>query len=108
MKDGPETRSASRDRPLAFDPRWPLWLCPSGPPRTGCVLGHNSGEHGEKVGKPDGRATWEYGPERRPGTPHAIWRRVGTHAIFDPRPPRPPIPPLAPRGTRVWGSAAGP
>ncbi|HEY4854055.1 MAG TPA: hypothetical protein VII22_24985, partial [Streptosporangiaceae bacterium] len=36
---------------------------------------------------PDGRATWEYGPEQRPGTPHAIWRRVGTHAIFDPGPP---------------------
>lgn len=30
----------------------------------------------------DGRATFEYGPEQRPGEPHVIWRRVGTHAIF--------------------------
>lgn len=31
---------------------------------------------------PAGRATWEYGPERRPGTPHVIWRRIGTHDIL--------------------------
>lgn len=30
----------------------------------------------------DGRATWQYGPEIRPGTPHVIWRRVGTHDVF--------------------------
>ena len=30
----------------------------------------------------DGRATFEYGPEVRPGDPHIIWRRVGTHEIF--------------------------
>ncbi|TDQ53002.1 hypothetical protein [Actinorugispora endophytica] len=36
---------------------------------------------------PDGRATWEYGDEQRSGTPHVIWRRVGTHAIFSPGPP---------------------
>jgi hypothetical protein len=30
----------------------------------------------------DGRATFEYGQERRPGEPHVIWRRVGTHSIF--------------------------
>ncbi|MFJ9597935.1 hypothetical protein ACIRS3_34965 [Streptomyces virginiae] len=28
---------------------------------------------------PARRATWIYGPERRPRTPHAIWRRIGTH-----------------------------
>ncbi|MEV7659604.1 hypothetical protein AB0O39_36250 [Streptomyces anulatus] len=33
---------------------------------------------------PAGRATWEYGPERRPGTPHVIWRRIGTHDILSP------------------------
>lgn len=32
---------------------------------------------------PDGRATWAYGEEIIPGEPHIIWRRVGTHAIFD-------------------------
>ncbi|MEW1678159.1 hypothetical protein [Streptomyces noursei] len=31
---------------------------------------------------PAGRATWEYGPALRPGTPHVIWRRIGTHDIL--------------------------
>jgi hypothetical protein len=31
---------------------------------------------------PDGRATFEYGDEVRPGEAHIIWRRIGTHAIF--------------------------
>ncbi|MGX1727959.1 hypothetical protein ACWIGE_14960 [Streptomyces diastaticus] len=31
---------------------------------------------------PPGRATWAYGPERHPGTPHVIWRRIGTHDIL--------------------------
>lgn len=30
----------------------------------------------------DGRATFEYGPEVRPGEAHIIWRRIGTHDIF--------------------------
>ncbi|MDQ3630462.1 MAG: hypothetical protein M3417_04130 [Actinomycetota bacterium] len=32
---------------------------------------------------PDGRATFSYGPEVRPGEPHVIWRRVGTHRVLD-------------------------
>lgn len=31
---------------------------------------------------PDGRATWQFGDEQRPGHPHVIWRRIGTQAIF--------------------------
>lgn len=31
----------------------------------------------------DGRATFEYGAASVEGEPHIIWRRVGTHAIFD-------------------------
>ncbi|OKJ10543.1 hypothetical protein AMK21_30090 [Streptomyces sp. CB00316] len=31
---------------------------------------------------PAGRATWEYGPSKLPGTPHVIWRRIGTHDIL--------------------------
>jgi hypothetical protein len=31
---------------------------------------------------PDGRATFEYGEEQRPGDAHIIWRRIGSHAIF--------------------------
>ena len=30
---------------------------------------------------PDGRATFEYGAEIR-DEPHVVWRRVGTHDIF--------------------------
>ncbi|MFD3976346.1 hypothetical protein [Streptomyces cyaneofuscatus] len=31
---------------------------------------------------PAGRATFEYGTEVRPGTPHVIWRRIDTHDIL--------------------------
>jgi mRNA-degrading endonuclease YafQ of YafQ-DinJ toxin-antitoxin module len=31
---------------------------------------------------PDGRATFEYGEELRPGETHIVWRRIGTHGIF--------------------------
>jgi hypothetical protein len=31
----------------------------------------------------NGRATFEYGASVIDGEPHVIWRRVGTHAIFD-------------------------
>ena len=31
----------------------------------------------------DGRATFEYGAERKPGKKHIRWRRVGDHRIFD-------------------------
>jgi hypothetical protein len=36
----------------------------------------------EMTWAPDGRATFQYGPELQPGEPHVIWRRVGTHALF--------------------------
>ncbi len=36
----------------------------------------------EMTWAPDGRATWQYGNERRPGHAHVIWRRVGTHDVF--------------------------
>ncbi len=31
----------------------------------------------------DGRATFEYGEPVIEGHPHIVWRRVGTHAIFE-------------------------
>lgn len=31
----------------------------------------------------DGRATFEYGEEQVPGEPHIVWRRVGTHDVFE-------------------------
>lgn len=30
----------------------------------------------------DGRATFEFGPPRREGERHVIWRRVGGHDVF--------------------------
>jgi hypothetical protein len=41
------------------------------------------GEIWEMTWAPDGRATWQYGNEVRPGEPHVIWRRIGTHDIFN-------------------------
>lgn len=31
---------------------------------------------------PDGRATWQFGTEVRPGEPHIVWRRIGTLDIL--------------------------
>ena len=36
----------------------------------------------EMTWAPDGRATFEYGPEIKPGITHISWRRIGTHDIF--------------------------
>ena len=36
----------------------------------------------EMTWAPNGRATFQYGDEIRPGEPHIIWRRLGTHDIF--------------------------
>jgi hypothetical protein len=36
----------------------------------------------EMTWAPDGRCTFEYGPEVRAGEPHVIWRRCGTHDVF--------------------------
>lgn len=36
----------------------------------------------EMTWAPNGRATFEYGPEQIPGQKHIIWRRVGGHEIF--------------------------
>lgn len=32
---------------------------------------------------PDGRATFHYGDEVRPGEPHIVWRRIGDHSILN-------------------------
>jgi hypothetical protein len=37
----------------------------------------------EMTWAPNGRATFEYGPEKQPGEQHIIWRRIGRHEIFD-------------------------
>lgn len=52
--------------------------------RKGLRVKHVAGTSGvwEMTWAGDGRATFEYGPELRPGEPHVIWRRIGTHEIF--------------------------
>jgi hypothetical protein len=37
----------------------------------------------EMTWAPDGRATFEYGDEVTAGHTHVVWRRVGTHDVFD-------------------------
>jgi len=37
----------------------------------------------EMTWAPDGRATFQYGEPVRPGEVHVVWRRVGTHDVFD-------------------------
>jgi hypothetical protein len=57
---------------------------PDGRPRPGLRVKGVQGAAGvfEMTWAPDGRATFEYGPEVRPGEPHIVWRRVGTHDIL--------------------------
>lgn len=31
----------------------------------------------------DGRATFHYGDPVNDGEPHIVWRRIGTHSVFD-------------------------
>jgi len=37
----------------------------------------------ETTWAPNGWATFEFGTEITKGEPHVIWRRIGTHDIFD-------------------------
>lgn len=58
---------------------------PSGRFRNGLRVKGIRGADGifEMTWDGDGRATFEFGPEQRPGEPHVIWRRIGTHAVLD-------------------------
>jgi len=37
----------------------------------------------EMTWPPDSQAFFRYGDEARPGDPHVVWLRIGTHDIFD-------------------------
>jgi hypothetical protein len=52
--------------------------------RTGLRVKPVQGTDGifEMTWADDGRATFEFGKEVKPGETHIIWRRVGTHDIF--------------------------
>lgn len=55
-----------------------------GRPRPGLRVKKVQGAPGvfEMTWAPDGRATFEYGPERRAGHRHIIWRAIGGHEIL--------------------------
>lgn len=54
------------------------------PPRRSLRLKGVHGHDGvfEMTWAANGRATFVYGAERKPGQPHIVWRRIGTHEIF--------------------------
>lgn len=54
-------------------------------PRPGLRVKRVVGSDGvwEMTFAPDGRATFEYGAEIRPGEVHVVWRRIGSHAVLD-------------------------
>lgn len=60
-----------------------LRVDPSAPP-PGLRIKRVQGRAGvwEMTWAPDGRATFEHGPEQVPGEPHIRWRRIGNHSIF--------------------------
>jgi hypothetical protein len=37
----------------------------------------------EMTWAPNGRATFHYGRSVQEGLPHIVWRRIGTHDVFD-------------------------
>jgi hypothetical protein len=57
---------------------------PSGRFRAGLRVRGVEGAEGlfEMTWAPNGRATFQYGSDQGHG-PHVIWRRIGTHDIFD-------------------------
>jgi len=52
--------------------------------RPGLRVKRVQGQDGvwEMTFAPDGRATFEYGPQVHPGEAHLVWRRVGTHEVL--------------------------
>lgn len=56
---------------------------PAYPKRLGIKQMVNRGSVMEMAWAPDGRCTWKFGAPRKPGVPHVIWRRIGTHRIYD-------------------------
>lgn len=53
--------------------------------RTGLRVKAMPGHPGvyEMSWAPDGRATFSFGDPVKDGQPHIVWRRIGTHDVFD-------------------------
>jgi len=83
-----DLRRLTRAQRHDFDRAWPRLVealrehPPQFPPalRIHRVQGHEG--VWELSWAADGRATFSYGPERRPGEPHVIWRRIGDHSVL--------------------------
>ncbi|MFN2615965.1 MAG: hypothetical protein ABR581_02450 [Thermoleophilaceae bacterium] len=78
---GPEERNRFR----AAVERFVADLAAGRRPRNGLRVKPVAGAPGvfEMTWAPNGRATWQYGEEVRSGEVHVIWRRIGTHDVFD-------------------------
>lgn len=67
--------------------RWEAQGCRQFPPpfpdalQVQDVNGH-PGIWGLTWEKKDGRCTWEFGDQVKPGMAHVVWRRIGGHEIF--------------------------
>ena len=56
---------------------------PEFPPRLRIKRVQGTDDVWELTFAPDGRATFRYGLQVRPGESHIVWLRVGTHAVLD-------------------------
>ncbi len=78
--------SLTRDQQLAFQAAVARFVADlrRGRFRAGLRVKRVQGHPGvwEMTWAPDGRATFQYSAEIHPGQPHIIWRRIGTHDIF--------------------------
>lgn len=76
----PEQRAAFRRAVVRF-----IEDLPTGRFRKGLRVKGIKGAPGlfEMTWADNGRATFEYGDQLSEGEPHIIWRRIGTHDVFD-------------------------
>jgi hypothetical protein len=85
----PEQRAQFRDalrefvRVLRESERTSRPGIPRFPQRLGVKPMVNRRSVPESAWAPDGRSTWEYGASPRDGMWHVVWRRIGTHAIYE-------------------------
>lgn len=83
-----EFRRMPRELQLAFLAMLPTFITalraspPTFPPGLRVKRVQGKQDVWEITYAPDGRATFAYGEEVIPGTPHIIWRRVGTHDVL--------------------------
>jgi hypothetical protein len=83
-----EFRRMPRELQRAFLAMLPLFIAalrnspPTFPPALRVKRVQGTDGVWEVTFAPDGRATFAYGSELRPGEPHVIWRRVGSHQVL--------------------------